>query len=80
MDKEVEEIQKTMQTELDAYKATQKGKFLVLNNYFNESMEIIILDIDFQKLIHQRQLLDGQLSENKSVQEELNLLNESNKV
>lgn len=36
--------------------------------------------IDFSKLIQQRQLLDGQLNENKSVLEELNLLSADNQV
>lgn len=35
---------------------------------------------DFGKLIQQRQLLDGQLNENKSVLEELNLLSADNQV
>lgn len=36
--------------------------------------------VDFGKLIQQRQLLDGQLNENKSVLEELNLLKSDNQV
>lgn len=35
---------------------------------------------DFSKLVQQRELLDGQLNENKSVLEELNLLKEDNQV
>ncbi|XP_059607560.1 probable prefoldin subunit 6 [Phlebotomus argentipes] len=35
---------------------------------------------DFNKLVQQRQLLDGQLNENKNVMEELNLLKPENKV
>lgn len=35
---------------------------------------------EFNKLLQQRQLLDGQLNENKNVLDELNLLNDSNKV
>lgn len=36
--------------------------------------------IDFSKLVQQRELLDGQLNENKSVLEELNLLKDDNQV
>lgn len=35
---------------------------------------------DFSKLVQQRELLDGQLNENKSVLEELNLLKDDNQV
>ncbi|KAG4071937.1 hypothetical protein HA402_006098 [Bradysia odoriphaga] len=35
---------------------------------------------EFSKLVQQRQLLDGQLNENKSVLDELNLLGADNKV
>lgn len=35
---------------------------------------------EFSKLVQQRQLLDGQLNENKSVLDELNLLGSDNKV
>uniref|UniRef100_A0A336M9H9 Probable prefoldin subunit 6 n=1 Tax=Culicoides sonorensis TaxID=179676 RepID=A0A336M9H9_CULSO len=35
---------------------------------------------EYEKLIQQRQLLDGQLNENKNVLDELNLLKESNQV
>lgn len=35
---------------------------------------------EFSKLVQQRQLLDGQLNENKSVLDELNLLGNDNKV
>ncbi|GAB0093942.1 Probable prefoldin subunit 6 [Sergentomyia squamirostris] len=35
---------------------------------------------DFNKLVQQRQLLDGQLNENKNVLEELNILKTENKV
>ncbi|KAJ6645553.1 putative prefoldin subunit 6, partial [Pseudolycoriella hygida] len=35
---------------------------------------------EFSKLVQQRQLLDGQLNENKSVLDELNLLGPENKV
>lgn len=35
---------------------------------------------EFSKLVQQRQLLDGQLNENKSVLDELNLLGDDNKV
>lgn len=35
---------------------------------------------EFGKLVQQRQLLDGQLNENKSVLDELNLLGADNKV
>lgn len=39
-----------------------------------------MFDIEYEKLVQQRQLLDGQLNENKNVLDELNLLNESNNV
>jgi len=35
---------------------------------------------EYEKLVQQRQLLDGQLNENKNVLDELNLLNDSNDV
>lgn len=35
---------------------------------------------EFSKLVQQRQLLDGQLNENKSVLDELNILGADNKV
>lgn len=35
---------------------------------------------EFNKLLQQRQLLDGQLNENKNVLDELNMLDASNKV
>lgn len=35
---------------------------------------------EYEKLVQQRQLLDGQLNENKNVLEELNLLTDSNNV
>lgn len=38
------------------------------------------LQKDFSKLVQQRELLDGQLNENKSVLEELNLLKDDNQV
>lgn len=38
------------------------------------------LFIEFSKLVQQRQLLDGQLNENKSVLDELNILGPDNKV
>lgn len=40
----------------------------------------IRLKLDFSKLVQQRELLDGQLNENKSVLEELNLLKADNQV
>lgn len=47
--------------------------------YFTEN-KICFLFAEFTKLLQQRQLLDGQLNENKSVLEELNLLGEDNNV
>lgn len=44
------------------------------NSNFNHNF------IDFSKLVQQRELLDGQLNENKSVLEELNLLKDDNQV
>lgn len=44
------------------------------------SFHVCIPVIEYEKLIQQRQLLDGQLNENKNVLDELNLLKESNQV
>lgn len=41
---------------------------------------IKITFLEYEKLVQQRQLLDGQLNENKNVLDELNLLNDSNQV
>lgn len=37
---------------------------------------IFVISVEYSKIVQQRQLLDGQLNENKSVLEELNRLNE----
>lgn len=44
------------------------------------SEQILCWFPDFSKLVQQRELLDGQLNENKSVLEELNLLKDDNQV
>lgn len=48
--------------------------------YQNVSNEFSRPCTDFSKLVQQRELLDGQLNENKSVLEELNLLKDDNQV
>lgn len=43
-------------------------------------MLVFLVFPEFTKLLQQRQLLDGQLNENKSLLDELNLLGADNKV
>lgn len=59
----------------------------IQNQVINHSIQVFELTFwnfknrtDFSKLVQQRELLDGQLNENKSVLEELNLLKEDNQV
>lgn len=48
----------------------------LIRSFFNAELPFV----DYEKLVQQRQLLDGQLNENKNVYDELNLIGESNNV
>lgn len=98
MDKDSAAIQKKLQSELDIFKASQKGKFRLkinfvrLRNLIKNVWEHIFCWLsatfllflffitDFTKFVQQRQVLDGQLTENKHVMDELNILGPDSKV
>lgn len=91
MDKDTQAIQNKIQNELKLYKATQKGKQRFLkDNYATSkpdilniihSVQLFVLCLsDLSKVISKRQMLDAQMSENKSVLEELNGMTTENKV
>jgi len=83
----VEEIQKKLQYEVDKLRQIQKGKETIvifvkyISFYFIFFLNILILLItDYNKVLSQRQQLDGQLNENIMVKKELDLLKEDNDV
>lgn len=79
METKTAQIQKKLQVELDSFKATQKGKTEVLSDLaevIKKMFSFLRISPDYSKMVQQRQLLDGQLNENKSVLEELNKLSE----
>lgn len=74
----VEEIQKKLSNELEKYKAAQKGqnfRIIYLNSLFYS-----LSFLEYQKVITQRQQLDGQLNENKVVMAELKILKADSEV
>lgn len=83
METQAAQIQKKLQIELDSFKATQKGEFPLLSPLkrifrltVSKCFSFSIFLADYSKMVQQRQLLDGQLNENKSVLDELNKLTE----
>lgn len=54
----------------------EKQKSTRLKIHHDECFHFRFLFTDYSKIVQQRQLLDGQLNENKSVLEELNKLND----
>ena len=65
------EIQKTLEGEVEGFKAKQAGKF---HCYRHTPCIITSLNADNQKLIGQRSQLHQQISENQMVEKELKLL------
>ena len=82
MDKETIVLQRKLESELKNYKDAQKGKFCVGGatlRLWLTSTKLCPFP-EFNKLVQQQQLLDGQYNENKNVLEELQLLKPTNTV
>lgn len=84
MDKETIVLQRKLESELKNYKDAQKGKFVLCGGSNTVRLWLTNTKLcpfpEFNKLVQQQQLLDGQYNENKNVLEELQLLKPTNTV